>query len=194
MLRHGARNDEVMIFIDLSHNSCKDSHIRTSRALSMKADNFFGGDDTNADENIKDANEDRMINDMVTQALELAGQGQNVDALISSLPKHLQDRVKKRVMAAQQQKQATQRAAAAPDAKGKGGLRAVIGLMAKQAYDKITSTMKAKPDFQRKVQEAGKVLMRNGVIVDQVRVSELDLGNLAPSVGVAKDKDKTVQR
>jgi hypothetical protein len=161
----------------------------------MKADNFFGGDD-NADEGVKDANEDRAINDKVNQIVELADQGANVSAMIESLPAHLQDKVKKRVAAVQQNKKQAQQktAAASTDAKQKTGLRALVGLMAKQAYDKIASTMKAKPDFQRKVQEAGRVLMRNGVIVDTVRVSETDLGNLPPMVGVAQEKDKTVQR
>lgn len=157
----------------------------TSNPFSMN-----GNPDANVDQ--RDPREDQQINAVIAQAMEIVEKGGNAEALLSSLPPHLQERAKKWLRAAVEEKRAA-KSSKEVDSKPKG-LRALTTLMAKQAFDKIIAAVRSRPDVQTRVQEAGRVLMRNGVIVDMVRVAESDLGTLPPMVGVAKQKEQTVQR
>jgi hypothetical protein len=156
----------------------------------MANKDFFNSDEPAGD--FRDPREDQQINDMIAQAMDQVEKGANPEAvlgaILESLPAHQKEKVKKRFQAVIDQRRQKE-----TKEKPKG-LKALASLFAKQTLDKIISVLRSRPDVQRKVQEAGKTLMRNGVVVDMVRVAENDLGTLAPMVGVAQQKDQTVQR
>lgn len=143
--------------------------------------------------------EDQQVQTAIEAAMAELERGSNPEAVLagvlSSLPVHLQDKIKKRFQAAVQDFQARKaRANQSTNAPAKAaGLRALTSLMAKAAFDKIMAVIRSRPDVKNRIQQAGTTLMRNGVVVDMVRVSEADLGNLPPSVGVGKGQEKTAQ-
>ncbi len=157
----------------------------------MASKQISGNDEPTGD--VRDAREDQQMDAMISQAVDAIEKGASpesvVGSLLESLPPHLQEKAKKRLRGAIENRKPSAGSLEKPK-----GLRALASLMAKQAFDKITSVLRTRPDVQRRVQEAGKTLMRNGVVVDMVRVSENDLGTLAPMLGVAQQKDRTVQR
>jgi hypothetical protein len=140
--------------------------------------------------------EEREVDIMVEQALKQIDRGADPQAALANilmfLPSHLQKQARQRLASRLEQRRTRNRTAVAT--KTSTSLKQVITLIAQRALERIMALLRAKPDVQRNVVEAGRTLLRNGVAVDMARVTEEELGTLSPSATIAPARQQETQR
>jgi hypothetical protein len=136
--------------------------------------------------------EEQQLDQMVAQAVEIAAKGENVEQLLEvileSFPTQAKEKLRKKFAAALAKRGLRQPAADA-DIPSRGAfarIRDMLALSARQALDRIIGLTRSRPDVAATIAQAGKILMKNGVVVDKVQVSEADLGTMAPATGVGQ--------
>ena len=136
--------------------------------------------------------EEQQLDQMIAQAVEVAAKGENVEQLLEvileSFPAYAKEKLRKKFAAALA-KRGLKAPAADADIPSRGTfarIRNMLALSAKQALDRIAGLVRSRPDVAATITQAGRILMKNGVVVDKVQVSEADLGAMAPMAGVGK--------
>ncbi len=136
------------------------------------------------------------IDQVVVQAVAAAAKGENIEALLeamlASFPPDLRDKIRKKFSAALTKRgfhQPAKDAEVVPHS-ALGRIRDVFTLTAKQTLARIASLTRSRPDVAARIEEAGKMLIRNGVVLESVQLSEADLGTLAPSAGIKQTQER----
>lgn len=142
--------------------------------------------------------QEAQIDQMVAQAVEAAAKGENIEQLqevmFSSLPSGQKDKIKKKFAEALKKRGLRQPTGDA-DLPSKSALirmKLALAVTAQQAMDRVALLIRSRPDVAKAVKMAGQVLMRNGVKVDRIGMSETELGQISPvAVGQAQTRGDT---
>ena len=148
----------------------------------------------------KQSQEEQQMDQMVAQAVEAAAKGENVEqlleALLSLLPNKAKDTMRSKFSAALKKRGLRQPTSDGTEIVSRPTLtrlRDIVTASMRQTMDRIAILLRNRPDIAKSVEQAGKILMKNGVIVERVNISEAELGNMAPIAGVGQ-KSQTTER
>lgn len=140
--------------------------------------------------------EEQQVDEMIANAVALAAKGENIEQLLEvileSFPNQVKDKIRKK-FAASLTKKGIRAPATDADIPSRGTfarIRDMLAQSARQAMDRITSLVRSKPDVAASIAQAGKILMKNGVIIDRVQVSEAELGTMAPATTIGKGQSQ----
>ncbi len=142
-----------------------------------------------ADSKMSTAQEDQLIDSMVARAVEAAAKGESVDQLMEVMAASISMQAKEKLLkkfTAALAKRKLKPPSKEPDISSQGALariRNIFALTARQAFDRVLALVRARPDVDATIKQAGRILLRNGVILDRVEVTEADLGAMAPMLG-----------
>ncbi len=152
--------------------------------------------ESNTDDFQGNSQEEQDVNQMVETAVNAAAKGASVEQLmevmLASVSTEMRDKVRKRFTAALAKRglRAPKKDADLASRNALSRVRQLLAVTAKQAMERVRNLMRARPDIAASVQQAGQVLMKNGVSVDRIQISEAELGTLAPrSVGQVRNQD-----
>jgi hypothetical protein len=144
--------------------------------------------------------EDKQIDEMIAQGVAAATKGENIsqllEVILAAFSPEAKEKIRKK-FSASLGKRGLKMPAADADIPSRATLvriRDIFTLTAKQALDRIASLTRSRPDIAQTIKQAGEALMRNGVVVDKVQVSEADLGTMAPSAGLGKGQGQGTGR
>ena len=153
-------------------------------------------------DNENDKQEEQRIEQMINQAVQAVARGENPEQLLEvmllSVTGAEKEKLKKRFAAALASRKLRQPSNDAADIPSRGmlaKLQAILAVPAKQAFDKVMSLIRSRPDIAAIVAEAGQVLAANGVKVEKITITEADLGTIPPvSVGKSQIKGQNTER
>ena len=153
------------------------------------------------DEQSHDQQEEQEMNRLVAQAVEAAAKGEDVGQLLEFMLVQFtgpaKDRLRMKFSAALKKRGLRQPSSDAdiPSRNTLARISNIFAVSAKQAFDRIVALVRSRPDIAATIDQAGKMLMKNGVILDTVQVSEADLGTMAPMGGINQtQQDRTTGR
>ncbi len=146
---------------------------------------------SSGDARTQNTNQDQKLDQMIAKAVEAVAKGENpeqvLEVMLETLPANIRDNMRKKFSAALAKRKLRQPGREVADIPSHGTLarlRDMFAQSARQTLDRIKNLVRARPDIATAVSQAGKILVKNGVVVDRVQVSEADLGTFAPSAGI----------
>jgi len=136
--------------------------------------------------------EEQQLDTLVVQAVDAAAKGESIEQLLevmlASIPSHLREKLRSKFSAALEKRKLRQPSKDADIAShtALARIRDIFAVTTRQAFDRIAALVRSRPDIASAIEQAGKMLMRNGVVADKLQVSEADLGAMSPSAGIAQ--------
>ncbi len=152
---------------------------------------------SDTDENLQTLDtEGQTLDELVAKGVEAAAKGENVEqileVMLAGLPNKAKEKARKAFSSALAKKGLRQPSGEAdiPSRTTLSRIRSALAMTTQQMVDRITKLLKSRPDLVSNIQQAGQMLVRNGVRNDQVSMTDADLGTMAPTVTVAKSQQR----
>lgn len=143
---------------------------------------------------------EKELDRLIEAAIKAAHKGENpeqlLDVMLTTVPGPVRDRLRKRFAAALKKQGLREPSGEAdvPSRTARARLINLFTLSARQAMDRILALAKLRPDVATRIRQSGKVLARYGVVAESMRRSEVELGDMAPTVTVATTQDQGTTR
>jgi hypothetical protein len=135
--------------------------------------------------------EEQSFDQLMSQAVEAAAKGENIEQILEVMLVQFSSKEKERVrkaFAAALAKRGLRQPSGDPDIAPRNTLsriRNALAVSTKQMIDRIMLLVRLKPDVAARIQQAGRMLAKNGVAVDKTPLSEAELGTLSPTAARA---------
>jgi flagellar motor protein MotB len=153
------------------------------------------------DEDYYKKEQETMLDQMIEQATEAVAMGENVDQILEIM---LSSATGKQKEAIKQKFTALLKKRGLAMPKGESDIpshnvldriRNALAMTAKQAFDRVMALMQSRPDVASQVAEAGRMLAKNGVMIERIQMSESELGTIAPTaIGKSQGRNNEVGR
>jgi hypothetical protein len=145
------------------------------------------------------AKEDQQLDQMIATAVAAAAQGESVasllEVLLASFPPSAKDKIRQRFVAALKKRGLKEPLEGEVPSRGAiARIRDMFAQSARQAIDRIVALVRSRPDVAASIAQAGKMLIKNGVIAERVDISEADLGSISPLAGTGKQVTQSTER
>ena len=144
--------------------------------------------------------EEQSVDQLIEQAVQAASKGENIEQLLEAmqgtLPASMKDAVRKKfsqALAKKGLKTPGNDPADVPSRRTLARIREALAVSSRQMMDRIKLLVRIKPDVASRIQEAGRILVKNGVMQDKVSLTEADLGTMAPSAARSSTQDRGQQ-
>lgn len=141
--------------------------------------------------------EEQSLDQLVEQGAAAVAKGENpeqileqIQGLISNKEKETARKKLSAALAKRGLRAPSTDVADIPSRRTLARLKAALSQSTRQMVDRIMLLVKFKPDVAARIKQAGQVLAKNGVRVDKVALSDVDLGTISPSVGMNTGVDR----